>query len=210
MKWATLIQFDIETLSLHPTNAVVGEIGIHVDHLFLDTEGRVRVEADALISVLLDMEEQQRLGRELDIGTIQWWLKQNETARSVMADPHDRKYVFDAIQTVDTFVREHMDIAAEVKGIEVFILSSAPAFDMTNVRSLYEAAGMEHPWQHWQEHSQRTLRNLCNPETIPLRSIEEFAHGGASDAEYQNKVLVAQMNSSDAGAIALQQFFFGD
>lgn len=39
MKRATLIQFDIETLSLHSTNAVVGEIGIHVDHLFLDTDG---------------------------------------------------------------------------------------------------------------------------------------------------------------------------
>lgn len=189
---------------------MVGEIGIHVDHLFLDTEGRVRGEADALISVLLDMREQHRLGHELDIGTIQWWLKQNETARSIMAAPHDRKYVFDAIQTVDTFVRKHMDIA-EVKGSKVSILSSAPAFDMTNVRSLYEVAGMEHPWQHWQEHSQRTLRKLCNPETIPPRSAEEFAHGGASDAEYQNKVLVAQMNSSDdAGAIALQQFFFGD
>lgn len=209
MKRATLIQFDIETLSLHPTNAVVGEIGIHVDHLFLDTEGRVRVGSDALISVLLDMEEQQRLGRELDIGTIQWWLKQNATARNVMAVPHDRKRVFDTIQAVDTFVRKHMDIA-EVKGSKVFILSSAPAFDMTNVRSLYEAAGMEHPWQHWQEHSQRTLRKLCKSETIPPRSAEEFAHGGASDAEYQNKVLVAQMNSSDAGAIALRQFFFGD
>lgn len=209
MKRATLIQFDIETLSLHPTNAVVGEIGIHVDHLFLDTEGRVRVGSDGLISVLLDMGEQQRTGRELDIDTIQWWLKQNETARNIMADPHDRKRVFDAIQAVDTFVRKHMDIA-EVKGSKVFILSSAPAFDMTNVRSLYEAAGMEHPWRHWQEHSQRTLRKLCNPETLPPRSAEEFLHGGASDAEYQNKVLVAQMNSSDAGAIALRQFFFGD
>lgn len=209
MKRATLIQFDIETLSLHPTNAVVGEIGIHVDHLFLDTEGRVRVGSDGLISVLLDMGEQQRTGRELDIDTVQWWLKQNETARNIMADPHDRKRVFDAIQAVDTFVRKHMDIA-EVKGSKVFILSSAPAFDMTNVRSLYEAAGMEHPWRHWQEHSQRTLRKLCNPETLPPRSAEEFLHGGASDAEYQNKVLVAQMNSSDAGAIALRQFFFGD
>lgn len=209
MKRATLIQFDIETLSLHSAHAVVGEIGIHVDHLFLDTDGRVRVGSDGLMSVLLDMGEQQRTGRELDIGTIQWWLKQNETARNIMADPHDRKRVFDAVQTVDTFVRKHMDIA-EVKGSKVFILSSAPAFDMTNVRSLYEAAGMEHPWQHWQEHSQRTLRKLCNPETIPPRSAEEFLHGGASDAEYQNKVLVAQMNSNDAGAIALQQFFFGD
>ena len=209
MKQATLIQFDIETLSLHPTNAVVGEIGIHVDHLFLDTDGRVRVGSDSLMSVLLDMGEQQCTGRELDIDTIQWWLSQNEAARNVMADPHDRKRVFDAIQAVDTFVRKHMDIA-EVKGSKVFILSSAPAFDMTNVRSLYEAAGMEHPWQHWQEHSQRTLRKLCNHETIPPRSAEEFLHGGASDAEYQNKVLVAQMNSSDAGAIALQQFFFGD
>ena len=209
MKRATLIQFDIETLSLHPTNAVVGEIGIHVDHLFLDTEGRVRVGADASISVLLDMREQQRTGRELDIDTIQWWLKQNETARSVMADPHDRKDSQSALRYVDWFVRKHMNTAAAHAG-NVFILSSAPAFDMTNVRSLYEAAGMEHPWRHWQEHSQRTLRKLCNPETIPPRSAEEFAHGGASDAEYQNKVLVAQMNSSDAGAIALQQFFFGD
>lgn len=208
MKQATLIQFDIETLSLHPTNAVVGEIGIHAQRLMFDGR-RVELVEDGLISVLLDMGEQQRTGRELDIDTIQWWLKQNETARNIMADPHDRKRVFDAVQTVDAFVRKHMDIA-EVKGSKVFILSSAPAFDMTNVRSLYEAAGMEHPWQHWQEHSQRTLRKLCNPETIPPRSVEEFLHGGASDAEYQNKVLVAQMNSSDAGAIALQQFFFGD
>lgn len=209
MKRATLIQFDIETLSLHPTNAVVGEIGIHVGHLFLDTEDKVRVGSDGLISVLLDMKEQQTSGRLLDIDTIQWWLKQNEAARNVMAVVHDRKRVFDAVQAVDTFVRKHMD-RAYARENPVFILSSAPAFDMTNVRSLYEAAGMEHPWQHWQEHSQRTLRKLCNPETIPPRSAEEFLHGGASDAAYQNKVLVAQMNSNDAGAIALQQFFFGD
>jgi len=154
MKRATLIQFDIETLSLHSTHAVVGEIGIHVDHLFLDTDGRVRVGSDSLMSVLLDMEEQQHLGRELDIKTIQWWLNQNETARNVMAIVHDRKHVFDAIQTIDAFVRKHMDIAYAREN-PVFILSSAPAFDMTNVRSLYEAAGMEHPWPPRQEQHQR-------------------------------------------------------
>lgn len=209
MKHATLIQFDIETLSLHPTNAVVGEIGIHVQHLVFDGE-RVRTESDAIFGILLDMREQQRLGRELDIGTIQWWLKQNEMARTVMADPQGRNDVHSAIRNVDAFVRKHMDMA-EADGGKVFILSSAPAFDMTNIRALYEAAGMEHPWQHWQEHSQRTLRKLCNPDTIPHRdSVANFTHGGTSDAEYQNIVLLAQLHSNDAGSVALQQFFFGD
>lgn len=207
MKRATLIQFDIETLSLHPTNAVVGEIGIHVLHLSHDDEG-VHTESDAMLSILLDMEAQQRLGRKIDTDTIQWWLNQNEKARAVMARRAGRVAIIEAIIDVDTFVRKHLEVAAE-NDSRVFILSSAPAFDLTNIRSLYAAAKMEHPWQHWQEHSQRTLRKIGGHKNIPAR-VMGFEHGGMADAVYQNDVLLAQMNSSDAGAIALQQFFFGD
>ena len=205
MKHAFLIQFDIESLSLHPTNAVVGEVGISAMHIVNDN-GELSGTHQSR-SILLNMQEQADIhGRQIDIDTVQWWLKQDEAPRKAMAETFGRKSLFEGVQCIDEFVRQVMQEALSY-GVEAFILSSAPAFDMTNIHSLYHLFGSSVPWSHWQEHSQRTLRWLAPAEAHPTRTIGNEAHRGEDDARWQNEVLYLLMrNETDYGR-TLRRFF---
>lgn len=205
MKRATLIQFDIETLSVHPTNAVVAEIGVHVLHLHTDSSGRVVVGTSDSISVLFDMEEQQMNGRRIDIETIQWWLGQNHGSRMRMSQRQGRVKLQTGMFKIDGFVREHIH-QAELDGSMVYILASS-TIDLPNIKALYDQSGMDEPWPHQQEHSQRTLRGLCNRSKLPERATGTH-HSGEDDAEWQNHILLHIMNmEDDVACYALRQFF---
>ena len=205
MKHAFLIQFDIESLSLHPTNAVVGEIGINAMHIVNDNGELSKTHQSR--SIRLNMQEQvDKYGRQVDIDTVRWWLKQDEAPRRAMADNSTRINLMGGVNRMDTFVRPYLQEALSY-GVEAFILSSAPAFDMTNIHSLYHLAGWSAPWSHWQEHSQRTLRWLAPKEALPTRTIGNEAHRGADDAEWQNNVLYHLMQADTYYGRALRGFF---
>lgn len=199
-KSALLLQFDIETLSLHPTHAVVGEIGVHAMHLEFDTtkmNSDVVVTQSAAESIKFDMEHQHyEQGRRIDVSTLQWWLTQNEAARSEMAVNQNRCALSTGMFKLDGFIRTQLGYA-EQNNSAVYVLSSAPAFDMVNIRTMYGQAAMHHPWAHWQEHSQRTLRSLYPKEKLPERDTTLIAHSGAGDAQWQNEVLLHILNDKD-------------
>ena len=202
---AFLIQFDIESLSLHPTNAVVGEVGISVMYI-VNNNGELS-ETHQSRSIKLDMREQvDQYGRQIDIDTVQWWLKQDEAPRQAMADNFMRFSLADGVQRMDAFVRPFLQEAASYDA-EAFILSSAPAFDMTNIHSLYHHISWSAPWTHWQEHSQRTLRWLAPKEAHPIRTIGSEAHRGEDDAAWQNNVLYHLMQGDTDYGRALRRFF---
>lgn len=205
MKHAFLIQFDIESLSLHPTNAVVGEVGISAMHIVNDN-GELS-ETHQSRSIRLNMQEQTDIhGRQIDIDTVQWWLKQDEAPRKAMTDNSMRLSLVDGVQRMDEFVRLVMQEALSY-GVEAFILSSAPAFDMTNIHSLYHIFDLTVPWSHWQEHSQRTLRQLAPKEARPVRELGSVAHCGEDDAMWQNNVLYHLMQADAYYGRALRGFF---
>jgi hypothetical protein len=204
-KHAFLIQFDIESLSLHPTNAVVGEVGISVMHIVNDN-GELS-ETHRSRSIKLNMQEQaDKYGRQVDIDTVQWWLKQGEAPRKAMADIFMRLSLGDGIHAIEAFIRPFLQEALSY-GVEAFILSSAPAFDMTNIHSLYHHIGGSAPWAHWQEHSQRTLRWLAPVEAHPTRTVGNEAHRGEDDAAWQNNVLYHLMQADTYYGRALRGFF---
>lgn len=205
MKHAFLIQFDIESLSLHPTNAVVGEVGISMMRIVNDDTGLSATQQSR--SILLNMQEQiDQYGRQVDIDTVQWWLKQDEAPRKAMADKFMRLSLVDGVRRIDEVVRPFLQEALSY-GVEAFILSSAPMFDLTNIHNMYHQAGLSAPWAHWQEHSQRTLRWLAPKEAHPTRTIGNEAHRGEDDARWQNEVLYRLMwNEADYGR-TLRRFF---
>lgn len=205
MKHAFLIQFDIESLSLHPTNAVVGEVGISMMHIVND--GGELSATQQSRSILLNMQEQiDQYGRQVDIDTVQWWLKQDEAPRKAMAEKFMRLSLVEGVRRIDEAVRPFLQEALSY-GVEAFILSSAPMFDLLNIHSLYRQAGLSAPWPHWQEHSQRTLRWLAPKEVHPTRTIGNEAHRGEDDARWQNEVLYRLMwNEADYGR-TLRRFF---
>lgn len=204
MKIATLVQFDLETLSLHPTHAIVASIGIDALRLSLH-DGVVDVEAHDNVCFHLDMHRQQMDGRRIDIDTLQWWLEQDDIARKIMAQKDGRLTVAEAINNIDAFVRSNA-----LKDSRVFVLSSAVGFDMTNIRNLYSSVGYEPSWAHYQEHSQRTLRQLCPKDLLPERG--SIAHTADGDAEWQNYVLysIMRQDAHAASRDALRGFFFGE
>lgn len=197
MKSALLIQFDIETLSLHPTHAVIGEIGVDITLVTCNDYGQIASTSESA-AFKLDMESQVAAGRKLDISTIQWWLKQSDMAREAMADAQGRRSIQTTIAELDAFIRPVID-TARAEGSAVFVMASAVGLDLTNIRQLYQDAGFDLPWYHWEEHSQRTLRQFA-PKRERTNGTDHTAQG---DAAWQNHVLFLGMVESEA----LRKFF---
>ena len=205
-KRATLFQFDIETLSLDNTNAVVAEIGCAVHKV--EKGHDLKVTYHDSISILFDMQEQIDSGRHIGANVVQWWMKQNEDARLAMASSLNRVSVSAGISRLREWMLQKM-----LDDTNVYFMASAVQFDFGNIESLFKEAGILVPWPHNRIHSQRTLR-MINEKN--LNKEFEGEHTARLDAIKQNEVLLTilgadgykdEENVSYAATQALRTFF---
>ena len=194
-----LVQLDIETLSLHRTNAVVGAVG--VDVAVLDNEQVLAPDLAVRETHYwrLDVEEQLRDGREMDWDTVSWWLRQSDAARQEMAAA-DKRY---PLAVFADEIRGVFDRVNDVTDVQ-FYLASAPEFDFGNVQAIMEAAGHSLPVKHYQIHNQRTIRQLLGAEkrTAPV------AHRADTDAQAQNDEILTLAVSATPAAGLLYRWLF--
>lgn len=196
-----LIQLDIETLSLHRTNAVVSTVG--VDVAILDNEQMMAPELVVRDTYYwrLDVGEQLRLGRQMDWDTVAWWLRQNDAARQEMA-ADDTRYPLEVFADEICGVFDRINDATDAQ----FYLASEPAFDFGNCWALMEAAGHSLPAKHYQIHSQRTIRQLLGAEQRTSPAV----HRADSDAQAQNdEILEIAVSATPAAGLLYRWLFRG-
>lgn len=201
MNNAVLLQLDIETLSLHPCNALITEIGAHV--MVLDE--KLNVIHDEKQSHQLLLETQQQLGREIDVSTVQWWLKQSDEAREPLTQNENRIHPVTAL----THINEMLENAKTKAGVDsiVTVLASAADFDFPNIQSLAKSFNIRMSWSFMDQHSQRTLRFMVPKSQRLERPADSIHHNGGDDAEYQNKVLLDLLQNKNQ-ANFFKNFFF--
>lgn len=195
---AVLIQFDLETLALHPTKAIVPTVG--VDIAVLDaSSGVVEVVKRETELFRLSVTEQQWGGRVFDEETLRWWFEQNDEARRDLLTPAPNK-LLDELKSFASFMNQY---AGEQR---VFVMCSAPDLDLSNLRDLLSTYGIELHFDFWQYHNQRTIRHMgC--DKLPRQEAE--AHRADHDAKYQNDVIInALQNGSPEVRHCLTNFFF--
>jgi hypothetical protein len=135
------LMVDMETLAVTP-NAVVLSLGaVHFDpHQTGYTDS---------IYFKIDLDDQDKLNREIDPNTIDWWAKQDPKIMEEAFSPENRIPLIDAINQFHKFAW----------GCQAF-WSHGATFDLVIIESIYKQLNKTLPWNYWQLRDTRTLFDL--------------------------------------------------
>lgn len=165
---------DLETMSSRP-NAVVVSIG-------LTAFDKAAVEPMGL-RVVLDREEQEKVGRHISEDTMAWWATQKPEARAVFDEP--QVGVSYALGLVTAYIAQHTDGPRHIEP-----WGNGADFDLPIITGLFNDFGVPVPWKFYNHRCFRTLKNL-----LPVRykmATEEvknpLKHDCLADARWQAEI----------------------
>lgn len=143
---------DLETLATNPNSVVLTFGAIKFDPFDASKE-----MSDGLY-MRIDVDEQIKLGRSVDPGTVEWWGTQSEEVREEALGEHDRVGLETFTQTLNRFLVGTNRIWAQ-----------GPVFDIVIIENLYRQLGKPCPWLYYNIRDSRTL----------LKALGDSRKGGA-------------------------------
>lgn len=168
---ATQVMVDLETLG-SGSNAVIISIGAVEFDPDTETLGRE-------FYVLVDPQSCVDAGLKVDVGTVVWWMKQSDQARSA-------------------FNRKGYTLAEALQHFTDWYPAGAPlwgngaTFDNVIMTNAYKAVGRDQPWKFWDDRCYRTLKNLLPHVTLERSGTHHNALDDAkTQAVHANKLLAA-------------------
>lgn len=163
---------DIETLSLQPT-AYVTQIGYCVAR---ETSGSYLIPPT-------NIWVSDAQSGNVDMDTIQWWMKQSDAARNAVFDPHEPPMSPDAcFERLQDVVD---DYAPQVWG-------SPAMYDLPILTNMWKG---RKPWKYNMERDMMTLYKLLDPNGVLKPPPNKLAHDAASDADWQMQYLLRLLSS---------------
>jgi len=161
------VMVDIETLGLDPGAAILSIGAVRFDGY------GTGAEFEASIS----LESCQEHGLEIDAGTLEWWLSQDDEVAGVLSGGDD----------IDDALAEFAGFLVDVD--EVW--ANSPSFDCAMLSAAFDAVDMETPWEFYQERDVRTVKNLPGAPDVGMEDGES-EHDALDDARQQAR-LVGEM-----------------
>lgn len=159
------LMLDLETFS-NTHDAAIVSIGA----CMFDPHGD---DVGATFYQVIDLEISEHPGH-FNGGTILWWLKQSEAARSSLTDVRNSEPLGTALLAFSDWVKKQK---AE------FLWSNGPNFDEVILKSAYGRYGMAFPFSHRGSRCVRTIRGL---KGAPKLFMEEgVEHNARADAVHQ-------------------------
>lgn len=155
---------DLETMAVSP-RAVVLTLGAVTFNPFTD-------EIYDELYFKIDLDDQDKLGREIDPNTLDWWAKQNAEVMEEAFSPDGRVSLETAIDQFHKFAW----------GCDKF-WSHGAVFDLMIIEDIYRQLKRPIPWEFWRLRDTRTLFDLADPEME--KSAEQ--HNALFDAVRQAK-----------------------
>lgn len=152
------VMVDLETLGLDPGAAILSIGAAEFDQ---DGVGETFYRSISLVSC-------DDAGLEIDAGTLEWWLGQDDNAREQLTGG-------DELTEVLHEFTEFYDDADE-------IWANAPSFDCEMLSAAYDASKAPVPWEFYEERCFRTLKNL--PGAVDIEQDGE-EHDALDDAVHQ-------------------------
>lgn len=119
----------------------------------------------------INIDDQDKLGRKVDPGTLDWWAKQDPKIMEEAFSEEDRIPLVDAIDRFHKFSW----------GCKCF-WSHGATFDLIIIENIYRQLGKPIPWQFWQLRDTRTLFDLGYDPEMPKGSL----HNALEDAIRQS------------------------
>ena len=145
------LMIDMETMAVSP-NAVVLSLGA----VHFNPYGNGYGEK---IYFRIDLDDQDKLGREIDPNTIEWWSKQDPEIMEEAFSPDNRISLVDAMDQFHKFAW----------GCDAF-WSHGATFDLVIIENIYRQLGKPLPWNYWQLRDTRTLFDLGYDPDMPQGS----------------------------------------
>lgn len=104
----------------------------------------------------ISIDDQDKLNREVDPNTLEWWSKQDPVIMEEAFSDEDRVPLVDAIDQFHKFAW----------GCDTF-WSHGATFDLVIIEDIYRQLGKPVPWQFWQLRDTRTLFDLGYDPEMP-------------------------------------------
>ena len=150
------VMIDIETMSLHPNNALILSIGM-IEFDPVQTEAGLVIGAKDLI--LPSLEQQLLLGREVSKGTQKFWREQRPEASNHWTREGGRTNLAAVCRTVEMFCRDKSRVWA-----------NGTQFDLSNLVELNRQLGGDGQEALWHYQAPRDMRTFVK-ETPGTRLI---------------------------------------
>ena len=153
---------DMETMAVSPRTVILSLGAVHFDPF-----------SDEIIDEIyfkIDLDDQDKLGREIDPNTLDWWAKQDPVIMEEAFSPDNRISVLEALDRFHKFAW----------GCDKFC-SHGATFDLVILEDLYRQHNKPLPWSYWQLRDTRTLFDLGFDPCMPIES----KHDALQDARRQ-------------------------
>lgn len=132
---------DMETMAVSPRSVVLS-LGAVQFNPFGD-------EIYDEIYFKIDIDDQDKLGREIDPNTLDWWSKQDPEIMEEAFSPQGRIHLDEAMNQFHKFAW----------GCDKF-WSHGATFDLVIIEDIYRQLKKSLPWNYWQLRDTRTLFDL--------------------------------------------------
>lgn len=124
----------------------------------------------------IDPTDGMRYGRKIDPDTVLWWMHSDQA-------PARERYLAEPTHDVGTALEGfYLWMGIEWPN---HVWGNGVAFDNVILRNFYEAAGLDAPWDHWNDRCCRTMKNLNGAPPRPEWPDDLTKHHPTDDAEYQ-------------------------
>lgn len=154
---------DLETLAVSPRSVILTLGAVH-----FDPYGSGYTDS---IYFRFNLDDQDKLGREIDPNTLDWWAKQDVKIMEEAFSSDDRVSLSEAVDRFHKFAW----------GCSAF-WSHGSAFDLVILEDLYKQIGRTPPWNFWQLRDTRTIFDLGVDPEMP----KESKHDALQDAIRQS------------------------
>jgi len=135
------LMVDLETLAVSPKAVVLSLGAVHFNPYSNDIEDKIYFK--------IDLDDQDKLGREIDPNTLDWWAKQDPAIMEEAFSPNDRIPLKDAMKKFHKFAW----------GCDAF-WSHGATFDLVILEDIFRQLKEPLPWNYWSLRDTRTLFDL--------------------------------------------------
>jgi hypothetical protein len=145
------LMVDLETMAVTPRAVVLTLGAVHFNPYGMGYSDKLYLR--------FDLDDQDKLNREIDQNTLDWWSKQDPKIMEEAFSPDNRVPLADAMDQFHKFAW----------GCDAF-WAHGSLFDIAILEDLYRQIQKPVPWQYWQIRDTRTIFDLGWDPDMPQAS----------------------------------------